>query len=77
MDSHKHNSIIKKDIYPLPQYTEIPDVCKVLFIHGPSSGYWHIELDEVDREKTAFIASGGLHEFKVIPFLLKMYTKNL
>lgn len=32
------------------------------------SGYWQIEIDERDREKTAFITPDGLFEFKVMPF---------
>lgn len=32
------------------------------------SGYWQIEVDERDREKTAFITPDGLYEFKVLPF---------
>ena len=32
------------------------------------SGYWQIEVDERDREKTAFVTPDGLHEFKVLPF---------
>ncbi|GFT23295.1 retrovirus-related Pol polyprotein from transposon 17.6 [Trichonephila clavipes] len=33
-----------------------------------SSGYWQIEDDEADREKTAFITPKGLYEFNVMPF---------
>ena len=32
------------------------------------SGYWQIEVDERDREKTAFVTPDGLYEFKVMPF---------
>ncbi|GFU99220.1 retrovirus-related Pol polyprotein from transposon 297 [Trichonephila clavipes] len=32
------------------------------------SGYWQIEIDEADREKTAFYYPEGLYEFKVMPF---------
>ncbi|GFU97604.1 retrovirus-related Pol polyprotein from transposon 297 [Trichonephila clavipes] len=32
------------------------------------SGYWQIEIDKADREKTAFITPEGLYEFKVMPF---------
>ncbi|GBL76979.1 Retrovirus-related Pol polyprotein from transposon 17.6 [Araneus ventricosus] len=33
-----------------------------------SSGYWQIEVNKPDREKTAFITSEGLYEFNVTPF---------
>ena len=32
------------------------------------SGYWQVEMDEKDREKTAFTTNEGLFEFKVMPF---------
>ncbi|GBN17393.1 Retrovirus-related Pol polyprotein from transposon 17.6 [Araneus ventricosus] len=32
------------------------------------TGYWQIEVDEADWEKTAFVTSEGLYEFKVMPF---------
>ena len=35
-----------------------------------ASGYWHVEMHEEDREKTAFIMQGGLYEFKVMPLVL-------
>ncbi|GBM44275.1 Transposon Ty3-I Gag-Pol polyprotein [Araneus ventricosus] len=40
------------------------------------TGYWQIELDEVDREKTAFVTSEGLYEFKVMPFGLYVYRTS-
>ncbi|UYV66666.1 K02A2.6-like [Cordylochernes scorpioides] len=32
------------------------------------SGYWQIEVDKKDKEKTAFITPDGLYEFRVMPF---------
>ena len=33
-----------------------------------ASGYWQVEEQPNDREKTAFITSEGLYEFNVLPF---------
>ena len=33
-----------------------------------NSGYWQVEVDEADREKTAFASRKELFEFKVMPF---------
>ena len=33
-----------------------------------ASGYWQVEMDAADREKTAFVTQGGLYEFRVMPF---------
>ena len=32
------------------------------------SGYWQVEVAEEDQQKTAFCATEGLFEFKVMPF---------
>ena len=32
------------------------------------SGYWQVEVEECDRDKTAFVTKKGLYEFKVMPF---------
>ncbi|GFU05022.1 retrovirus-related Pol polyprotein from transposon 297 [Trichonephila clavipes] len=45
----------EKDVYPLPR---IDDNClkgAMFFSSNLRSGYWQIEIDEADREKTAFI----------------------
>ena len=31
-------------------------------------GYWQVEMEAEDREKTAFVTHWGLYEFKVMPF---------
>ena len=33
-----------------------------------ASGYWQVEVREVDKEKTAFSTPQGLFEFNVMPF---------
>jgi hypothetical protein len=33
-----------------------------------ASGYWQVEMDPSDREKTAFIVKQGTYEFTVMPF---------
>jgi hypothetical protein len=33
-----------------------------------ASGYWQVEMDPRDREKTAFIVEDGVYEFNVMPF---------
>ena len=33
-----------------------------------TSGYWQVETQKEDREKTAFFTQGGLYEFKVMLF---------
>ena len=46
-------------------------LCRVLGgfpVFDLKSGYWQVEVDSVDRHKTAFSASMGLYEFNVMPF---------
>ncbi|GFW58334.1 retrovirus-related Pol polyprotein from transposon 297 [Trichonephila clavipes] len=71
VDYRKLNSVTKKDVYPLPRINDTLDCLKgAKFFSSMDlrSGYWQIEIDEADREKTAFITPEGLYEFKVMPF---------
>ncbi|UYV78188.1 hypothetical protein LAZ67_16000412, partial [Cordylochernes scorpioides] len=71
VDYRRLNKITKNDVYPLPRIDDALDS-----LAGSSyfstmdlrSGYWQIEVDEKDREKTAFITPDGLYEFQVMPF---------
>ncbi|UYV64119.1 hypothetical protein LAZ67_2006616, partial [Cordylochernes scorpioides] len=71
VDYRRLNKTTKKDVYPLPRIDDALDS-----LAGSSyfstmdlrSGYWQIEVDEKDREKTAFITPDGLYEFQVMPF---------
>ena len=33
-----------------------------------ASGYWQVEVEPADREKTAFVTAHGLYQFRVMPF---------
>ncbi|GFT60659.1 transposon Tf2-9 polyprotein [Trichonephila clavipes] len=71
VDYRKLNNVTKKDVYPLPRIDDTLDCLKgAMFFSSMDlrSGYWQIEIDEADREKTAFITPEGLYEFKVMPF---------
>ncbi|UYV67068.1 K02A2.6-like [Cordylochernes scorpioides] len=71
LDSVNLNSITVKDQYPLPRIDDCFDS-----LHGSRyftsldlcSGYWQVEVEEQDREKTAFVTPDGLYHFNVLPF---------
>ena len=68
---HKVNVITRKDAYPLPRVDDILDTlacCKWFTTLDLLSGYWQVEVDVKDREKTAFTTPDGLFEFTRMPF---------
>ncbi|KAK3083081.1 hypothetical protein FSP39_013432 [Pinctada imbricata] len=71
VDYRKLNEITVKDAYPLPRIDETLDhlagACWFSTL-DMSSGYWQVEVDENDREKTSFTTKRGLYQFKVMPF---------
>ena len=71
IDYRQLNSITSKDSYTLPH----PQDCleslreaKWFSTLDLQSGYWQIETDPKDHEKTAFCSMNGLFEFQVMPF---------
>uniref|UniRef100_A0A6G5AB96 Putative tick transposon n=1 Tax=Rhipicephalus microplus TaxID=6941 RepID=A0A6G5AB96_RHIMP len=71
VDYRKLNRVTKKDVYPLPRIDDSLDRLRYARYFSSmdlKSGYWQIEVDERDREKTAFVTPDGLYEFKVLPF---------
>lgn len=71
VDYRKLNNVTKKDVYPLPRIDDSLDRlrrAKYFSSLDLKSGYWQIEVDERDREKTAFVTPDGLYEFRVLPF---------
>ncbi|UYV68116.1 hypothetical protein LAZ67_5003095 [Cordylochernes scorpioides] len=66
VDYRRLNKITKKDVYPLPRIDDALDTLsgsRYFPTMDMRSGYWQIEVDDKDREKTAFITSDGLYEF--------------
>ena len=71
IDFRQLNKITKKISYPLPVIDEILALlgkAKYFSTMDLKSGYWQVEMDEKDREKTAFTCHAGLFEFNVMPF---------
>ena len=71
MDCCKVNDVTWKDAYPLPQIDTTLDTLsgsQWLSTIDQLSGYWQVEMDETDKEKTAFCTTEGLLQFRVMPF---------
>ncbi|UYV79438.1 hypothetical protein LAZ67_17002614, partial [Cordylochernes scorpioides] len=60
-----------KDVYPIPRIDEVMDTLLGSTYFSAidlRSGYWQVEVEERDKEKTAFTTAHGLYEFNVMPF---------
>ena len=71
IDYRRLNDVTVKDAYPLPRIDESLDQlagAKWFSCLDLSAGYWQVEVDPDDRQKTAFIPRRGLYEFNVMPF---------
>jgi len=74
IDYRKVNNITITDAHPLPRIDDLLEQFREANWFSSidlASGYWQIEMDEKDREKTAFSCHLGLFEFNVMPFGLK------
>ena len=70
-DYCKVNNITRKDAYPLPQIdTTLGTLSGSQWFSTLDllSGYWQVEVEEADRDKTAFCTTEGLFQFRVMPF---------
>ncbi|UYV69788.1 hypothetical protein LAZ67_7000732, partial [Cordylochernes scorpioides] len=71
VDYRKLNDVTVKDVYPIPRVDEVLDTLqgsKYFSAIDLKSGYWQVEVEEKDKEKTAFTTAHGLYEFNVMPF---------
>jgi putative transposase len=65
------NFYSKKDEFPLPRIDDCIDSlggAKLFCTVDLQAGYWQVEMDPRDREKTAFVTRSGLYEWTVMPF---------
>ena len=73
-DFRELNKKTKSDTYPLPNIkdcVERMEGAKFWTTLDAASAYWSVELEEKDREKTAFSIPHGKFEFNVMTFGLK------
>ena len=71
VDYREINKVTRKDAYPIPRIDETLDTLAGATLFSTlnlRSGYWQVEMDPTDREKTAFCTPEGLFEFNVMPF---------
>ena len=70
IDFRKLNSQTIKDAYALPNLEDVFSLLtgsKWFSVLDLKSGYYQIEMDEVDKEKTAFVCPLGFWEFNRMP----------
>ena len=71
VDFRKLNDLTRKDAQPLPRIDDTLDALSGACWFSTldlASGYWQVEVDPSDREKTAFVTPFGMHQFRVMPF---------
>ena len=71
VDYRRLNEVTRKDAYPLPRIDDTLDALSGSAYFSTLdlySGYWQVEMDPLDREKTAFSTRMGLYQWRVMPF---------
>ena len=71
IDYRRLNEVTEKDAYPLPKIEECLDTlsgAKWFSTLDLQSGYWQVEMDPLDKVKTAFTTRYGLFEYNWMPF---------
>ena len=71
VDYRKLNAATHRDAYPLPRIDATLDSLAgstYFTTLDLASGYWQVEIEEQDKEKTAFSTPNGHYEFNVMPF---------
>lgn len=74
VDHRKNSDDTKRDSYPIPCMDKCIDFPGKAAIFSPldaNSGYCKIEIEEADRDETAFTSHHGLYQFIRMPFELR------
>ena len=74
VDLRAVNSVTQSLPHPLPRVDDALDSlagARYFTTLDMASGYWQVELEDEDREKTAFSTGKGLHHFRTMAFGLK------
>ena len=70
VDFRRVNELTRKDAQPIPRIDDtldaIGDSCYFSTL-DLASGYWQVEVNPDDREKTAFSTPFSLYQFRVMP----------
>ncbi|CAG2215490.1 Transposon Ty3-G Gag-Pol polyprotein,Transposon Ty3-I Gag-Pol polyprotein [Mytilus edulis] len=71
IDYRRLNNLTKKDCFPLPRIEDCLDALRGAKFYSTidlQSGYWQVQMDPADKEKTAFVTKRGLFQFRCMPF---------
>ena len=71
IDYRKPNDVTRKDSYPLPWIDDLVEAlsgARWFSTLDLKSGYWQVEMEKNDKEKTAHSIGSGLWQFTVMPF---------
>jgi Reverse transcriptase (RNA-dependent DNA polymerase) len=71
IDYRKLNAVTKNDSYALPRVDDCLDSlgeARYFTTLDANCGYWQVDVNEDDREKTAFTCHQGLYQFKRMRF---------
>ena len=74
VDYRRLNAVTVRDSYPISRMDECIDSLgdsQVFSTLDCNVGYWQIEIEEEDKDKTAFVTHHGLFRFKRMPFGLR------